>query len=109
MLEASTFDFRTRHAQPLTLKFVKLTGVPVTTVGRLAFDVCNDLYRTFAVLKQTTATLALASLEFAARLSHHDTTAIIGEKGISLQQYSTTRLEIMGSSSLLTMPRLFPR
>lgn len=69
MLEASGFDFRSRHPQTLLIKLLKHHGYSKDSrVTKLAFKVCLDLYRTFAPLKQGTAALAVACLELAVRV-----------------------------------------
>lgn len=75
MLEASGFDFRNRHPQELMIKFAKFYGLDKSSaVVKLAYSMSLDLYRTFAPLKQQTATLAFACLELAGRLlgTEHD-------------------------------------
>ncbi|KEF55172.1 uncharacterized protein A1O9_08826 [Exophiala aquamarina CBS 119918] len=76
MLEASGFDFRSRHPQDLLIKLAKFYKFEKTSqVLKTAYAICLDLYRTFAPLKQQTATLAFACLELAGRLlgeENHD-------------------------------------
>lgn len=105
MLEASGFDFRNRYPQKMLLKLVKSCKLDRQTVGDLAFRVSLDLYRTFAPLKQTTQTMALACLELAARLADADLTMISAEKGFDYGQWATSRAEIMGSSSIQMLIR----
>ncbi|KIX05315.1 uncharacterized protein Z518_06187 [Rhinocladiella mackenziei CBS 650.93] len=69
MLEASGFDFRNRHPQELMIKLAKFYGFEKTApVVKTAYIMTLDLYRTFAPLKQQTATLAFSCLELAGRL-----------------------------------------
>jgi CTD kinase subunit beta len=69
MLEASGFDFRNRHPQELMIKIARSYDLEKTSrVVRTAYRMSLDLYRTFAPLKQQTATLAFACLELAGRL-----------------------------------------
>ncbi|KAK5039700.1 RNA polymerase II C-terminal domain kinase beta subunit [Exophiala sideris] len=69
MLEASGFDFRNRHPQELLIKLAKLYKFERTSpVVKAAYSMSLDLYRTFAPLKQQTATLAFACLELSGRL-----------------------------------------
>ncbi|KAK3045139.1 hypothetical protein LTS18_014480, partial [Coniosporium uncinatum] len=60
MLEASGFDFRNRHPQKLVIKLAKACGLRKESGGKTAWDASLDLYRTFAPLKQTTQTMAIA-------------------------------------------------
>lgn len=69
MLEASSFDFRNRHPQPLMVKLEKHYGLEKhSAVTKTAHLISLDLYRTFAPLKQNTATMAFACLELSGRL-----------------------------------------
>lgn len=69
MLEASGFDFRNRHPQELLIKIAKFYSFQRhSPVVKTAYSISLDLYRTFAPLKQQTATLAFACLELAGRL-----------------------------------------
>ncbi|EON69237.1 hypothetical protein W97_08497 [Coniosporium apollinis CBS 100218] len=98
MLEAAGFDFRSRHPQRLVLKLCKSLNYPRSTVGKTAYNMSLDLYRTFAPLKQTTATVAIASVELAARLCDADLTRLgtgTGERGIKYRRWGTTRAEVM--------------
>ena len=96
MLEASGFDFRNRYPQRLLLKIAKLYDVNRTTVGKTAYNMSLDLYRTFAPLKQTTPTMAIACVELAGRI--HDQPIVELEAGKDYTKWKTTRQEIMGLS-----------
>ena len=95
MLEASSFDFRGRHPQQLTIKLAKYYGLSSTSaVSKTAFQISLDLYRTFAPLKQTTAAMAFASLELAGRL--HDEHIEALEMGSDYDKWNIGRAEVMG-------------
>lgn len=102
MLESARFDFRSRHPQILVVKLVRDSGLPKGTLGRIAFDMCIDIYRTWAPLKQTAQTMAIACVELTARLlnltSDFDLTPIVGPQGFDLEKWSTSRAEVMGMS-----------
>lgn len=99
MLEASSFDFRGRHPQQLTIKLAKYYDFTSTSaVSKTAFQVSLDLYRTFAPLKQTTAAMAFASLELAGRL--HDEHIQAVESGADYDKWNIGRAEVMGKHSL---------
>ncbi|KIW93504.1 uncharacterized protein Z519_06109 [Cladophialophora bantiana CBS 173.52] len=69
ILEAAGFDFRNRHPQDLLIKFAKhYSFTKASPVVKTAYSISLDLYRTWAPLKQTTATMAFACLELAGRL-----------------------------------------
>ena len=69
MLEASGFDFRSRHPQVVILKLLKEFGhEKESEVSRMSFKISLDLYRTMAPLKQCTAGMAFATVELAERL-----------------------------------------
>ena len=72
MLEASSFDFRNRHPQRLVLKLCNQYQLGQTPIAKTAYNICLDLYRTFAPLKQTSFTMALASVELACRIHDHE-------------------------------------
>ncbi|KAI9788173.1 MAG: RNA polymerase II C-terminal domain kinase beta subunit [Candelina submexicana] len=95
MLEASGFDFRSRYPQKLVLKLAKLYELDRETVGKTAYNICIDIYRTFAPLKQTTSTMAIASVELATRLCDAQLELLQGEDGIDYNRWSTTRQEVI--------------
>lgn len=94
MLEASGFDFRNRYPQPLTLKLAKLYNVHPFTVGKIAYSMTLDMYRTYAPLKQTTATMAFACIELAARVCEQSIVEL--ESGKYDKRWRITRQEVMG-------------
>lgn len=95
MLEASGFDFRNRHPQKLLVKLCKRYGVQRDDeVGLVAYCVSLDLYRTFAPLKQTTATMAFACLELASRLVGAGLDDV--ESGKDYENWKIGRAEVMG-------------
>ena len=104
VLEAGGFDFRSKYPHKLLVKIAKSMPEGIDgereKVTKVAWTILTDLHRTFAPIKQTSATMALASLELSAHLcamtSPNNTSAIRDE----LQQYnvavwSTSREEIM--------------
>ncbi|KAI4252844.1 MAG: hypothetical protein LQ352_004044 [Teloschistes flavicans] len=93
MLEASGFDFRNRYPQRLLLKIAKVYGVDRATIGKTAYNMSLDLYRTFAPLKQTTSTMAIACVELAGRV--HDQPVAELEAGKDYEKLQTTRQEVM--------------
>lgn len=95
MLEASGFDFRGRHPQQLMIKLAKHYGMTQNSeVVRTAYGISIDIYRTFAPLKQVTATLAFACLELAGRLLDTHTEAI--ESGTHYRNWRINRSMVMG-------------
>ncbi|OJJ44139.1 hypothetical protein ASPZODRAFT_145250 [Penicilliopsis zonata CBS 506.65] len=97
MLEASGFDFRTRHPQNVLIKLAKQYGIDKRAeVSMVAYRVSLDLYRTFAPLKQTTATMAFSCLEIAGRLLSNRIDAV--ESGDDYRDWRTSREEVMGKS-----------
>lgn len=76
MLEAYGFDFRTRHPNRIVIKLMKASGFDKDSAGLTGHKMTLDLYRTFAPLKQTSATLAFAVLELSARLHKRDLATI---------------------------------
>jgi CTD kinase subunit beta len=109
MLESAGFDFRTRHPQELVIKLVRQRGLSKEDMGRTAYNMSIDLYRTFAPLKQTSQTMAISCIELTARLldltTDFNMDTVVGPKGISLEEWSTTRGQIM--ETLLDLLDLF--
>lgn len=95
MLEASGFDFRTRHPQKPLIKLARHYGLTQQSeISRVAYRISQDLYRTFAPIKQTTSTMAFACLELAGRLLDQRSEAV--EAGVDYEQWRTSREEVMG-------------
>jgi hypothetical protein len=102
ILEAVGFDFRNRCPQPMVIKLAKFYKISQLT-GFEAWYVCNDLYRTFTPLKQTTSTMAFACLELATRILDERCEDL--ENGKEYKRFSTSRDCVMGKS---TSPFLSP-
>ena len=96
MLEASGFDFRNRYPQKILLKLAKHHLLDQETVGKTAYNMSLDLYRTYAPLRQTAATLAISCVELAGRLSGQDIRGL-GEQTIYKRLW-ITRAEVMGEN-----------
>jgi CTD kinase subunit beta len=92
MLEASGFDYRSRHPQRLLLKLAKQYAL-LRPTALCAYNICLDLYRTFAPLKQTTPTMAIACLELAGRLCQQPIADL--EAGKGYKKWRTSRPEVM--------------
>ncbi|KAL8913206.1 MAG: hypothetical protein Q9172_007341 [Xanthocarpia lactea] len=93
MLEASGFDFRNRYPQRLVLKLAKIYGADKATFGKTAYNMSLDLYRTFAPLKQTTPTMAVACVELAGRVLGKLVSEL--ESGKDYKQWRIARQEVM--------------
>lgn len=95
MLEASGFDFRTRHPQKTLIKLSHRYGLTSQSeVSRVAYHISQDLYRTFTPVKQTKSTMAFSCLELAGRLLDQRVEGV--ESGNDYAQWKTSRDEIMG-------------
>lgn len=95
MLEASGFDFRTRHPHKTLMKLSRHYGVPRDSeVANLAYRISTDLYRTFGPIKQASSAMAFACLELAGRLLDQRVQQV--ESGQDYSQWSITRAEVMG-------------
>ncbi|KIW14354.1 hypothetical protein PV08_07136 [Exophiala spinifera] len=104
MLEASGFDFRSSHPQPLMVKLAKMYEFDKSSpVVRTAYSISLDLYRTFAPLKQTNATLAFSCLELAGRLHGIEHRAIW--RGDDYPSFKIGRGEVM--ETLLDLLELY--
>lgn len=104
VLESGGFDFRSKYPHRLLMKILKKMPEGVDDerekVTQAAWSSLTDLYRTFAPLKQTAATMALASLELAAHLVAASDPNNVSAIRDELQQYdisnfSTSREEVM--------------
>ncbi|KAH7039443.1 cyclin-like protein [Macrophomina phaseolina] len=96
MLEGAGFDFRNRQPQKLVIKLTRRCGFAKDRVGKTAYSMSLDLYRTFAPLKQTTAAMAIACVELAARLCGANLERIVGEGStIDYARWRVTRAEVM--------------
>ena len=101
MLESSGFDFRTRHPQKTLSKLAQHYNLPKgSEVSELAYRIVQDLYRTFAPVKQTTPTMAFACLELAGRLL--DQRIGVLESGEDYVQWNTSREEVLGNLAALS-------
>ncbi|KAL6719926.1 RNA polymerase II C-terminal domain kinase beta subunit [Lecanora helva] len=93
MLEASGFDFRNRYPQVLALNIAKMYNAEKHDVGRTVYSISLDMYRTYAPLKQTTATMAFACVELAGRIHNHPIEAM--QNGKYDKRWNITREEVM--------------
>lgn len=97
MLEASGFDFRGMNPHEKIIKLFKASALP-KKVGNTAWRICNDLYRTYAPLKQTTLTMAISCLELAIRLHSADGRrfeTLVGDEHKMRHKWGTSRAQIM--------------
>ncbi|KAF1361340.1 cyclin-like protein [Lizonia empirigonia] len=81
MLESAGFDFRNRYPQKLMIKLARALQFSRHNEAKTAWNLSVDLYRTFAPLKQSTPTLAIACLELAVRLHGMDADALV-DRGV---------------------------
>jgi CTD kinase subunit beta len=102
ILESGGFDFRSRAPHHTLVKIAKSLppSADLKDVSQLAWTVMTDLHRTFAPLKQTSSTLALASLELAAHLTAaksglHACIVRDNLQQLNLSKWHTTREEVM--------------
>lgn len=96
MLESAGFDFRNRYPQKLMVKLARALRFDKDTVAKTAWNLSVDMYRTFAPLKQTTPTMAIACLELAARLHDIDTSRLVDAGVVRYTKWHTSRAEVMG-------------
>ena len=94
MLEASGFDFRVRYPHKHLVKLSKETGLE-KDVAKVAFYIMVDLYRTFAPIQQTCATMAFACIELATLFLQKQQQVIRGDRSPSYVTWQTTRAEIV--------------
>lgn len=94
MLEASGFDFRVRYPQKHLIKLCNEADVD-KDVAKVAYEVIIDLYKTFAPLKQTCATMSFASIELATLILEKQQENIRGQRSSRYRKWCTTRAQIM--------------
>lgn len=96
MLESAGFDFRNRYPQKLMVKLARAVRFDQHNEAKTAWNLSVDLYRTFAPLKQSSPTLAIACLELAARLHTRDAEALVDRGICKYARWGTSRGEVMG-------------
>jgi CTD kinase subunit beta len=94
MLESSSFDFRNRYPQKHLVKLINHIKLD-RDIGKTAYSILIDLYRTFAPLKQTSATMCFAAVELATILSERQQDLIRGEGAPQYRKWSTSRVQIL--------------
>lgn len=94
MLEASGFDFRVRYPHKHLIKLIKAARIE-KDVANTAYHMMIDLYRTFAPLKQTCATMTFACVELATIVLEKQESAIRGERAPSYRRWRTSRAEVI--------------
>lgn len=94
MLEASGFDFRVRYPQKHLIKLCKEADVD-KDAAKVAYEVMIDLYRTFAPLKQTCATMSFACIELATLILEKQQESVRDQQPSRYRKWCTTRAQIM--------------
>jgi CTD kinase subunit beta len=94
MLESAKFDFRSRFPHKHVIKLAKFMKLP-KEVAKIAVDICNDMYKTFAPLKQTTYTMATAVLQLASRITDTTSHDFIETKWQELKTAQPSRTAVM--------------
>lgn len=74
ILETIGFDFRARYPQKLLVKAIRglLTAGEEEGFLQVAYDMCIDIYKTFAPIKQTTFTMVMAIIELTALMTERN-------------------------------------
>jgi CTD kinase subunit beta len=98
MLESAGFDFRNRYPQKIMVKMARALGFDRNNIGKTAWNLSIDLYRTLAPLKQSSSTMAIACLQLAARLHEMDASKVIDAGPARYSKWKTSRAEVMGKS-----------
>ena len=94
MLEASGFDFRVRYPFKHVIKLAKHAGIE-KHIAKVAYEMLLDLYKTFAPLKQSCATVSFACVELATLILKQQQEAIRGDDSPKYEKWCTTRAEII--------------
>jgi CTD kinase subunit beta len=95
MLESAGFDFRNRYPQKVMVKLARALRFDAKDEAKTTWNLSIDSYRTFAPLKQSTPTLAIACLELAARLHGKDTAKFVDAGPVRYHKWATSRAEVM--------------
>jgi CTD kinase subunit beta len=95
MLESAGFDFRNRYPQKVMVKLARALKFGANNEAKITWNLSVDLYRTFAPLKQSTPTMAIACLELAARLHGKDATKFVDAGPVRYSKWATSRAEVM--------------
>ncbi|KAI9807459.1 MAG: RNA polymerase II C-terminal domain kinase beta subunit [Piccolia ochrophora] len=95
MLEASGFDFRNRYPEKLVIKLAKQCRVEQDALGITAYNMSLDLYRTFAPLKQSTPSMAIACMELSAHVHKFDLDTLRDAGGLQYRKWSAQRSQVM--------------
>jgi CTD kinase subunit beta len=95
MLESAGFDFRNRYPQKVMVKLARALKFDAHAEAKTTWNLSIDLYKTFAPLKQSTPTLAIACLELAARLHGKDATKLVDTEPVKYSTWATSRAEVM--------------
>ncbi|KAG0649323.1 CTD kinase subunit beta [Hyphodiscus hymeniophilus] len=94
MLEASGFDFRVRYPHKHLIKLGKEAGIR-KDVAKVTYDMMIDLYKTFAPLKQTCATMSFACIELATLILEKQEENIRGQQLSQYKKWRTSRAQVM--------------
>lgn len=95
MLESAGFDFRNRYPQKVMVKLLRSLDLHQHNAVNTAWNLSIDLYRTFAPLKQSTPTLAIACVELATRLHEIGPKHIVDAGPMRYSKWTTSRAEVM--------------
>ncbi|KAF1937372.1 cyclin-like protein [Clathrospora elynae] len=95
MLESASFDFRNRYPQKLMVKLARALKFDANREAKTTWNLSIDLYKTFAPLKQSSPTMAIACLELAARLHGKDTARFVDAGLVRYNKWATSRAEVM--------------
>jgi CTD kinase subunit beta len=103
MLESAGFDFRSQHPQKLMVKLARSLNFDQNNAAKTAWNLSIDMYRTFAPVKQTAPTMAIACLELAARLHEMDAKRVVDTGVVRYKKWHTSRAEVMGTFYCIAM------
>jgi CTD kinase subunit beta len=95
MLESAGFDFRNRYPQKVMVKLARALRFEAKDEAKTTWNLSIDSYRTFAPLKQSTPTLAIACIELAARLHGKDVAKFVDAGPVRYSKWATSRPEVM--------------
>lgn len=107
MLQACGYHFQNRQPETVLKLFWSFSSLTTQDSYELAWDVCLDLYYTWTPIKQTTATMALASVQVVMYLSGINPEAV-GMDDDFYKRFRTSRLQLLGTRHFsFSVPSLF--
>lgn len=95
-MDAIGFNMRVWHPFRLVVKFAKRCGYKKDPIIADAFDIVSDAYRTFAPLKHTHQSVAMACLEVSTMVNDIDIGPHVADGKLWSDRFDIERFETLG-------------